>query len=96
MSRDDSRPAAEGTTGARPDVRCGNGGLHRGHGRCAFVRAAGRDENIILSPPAVLTLESAMELIRDDELVEITPTSIRIRKRHLKENERKRVSRRTA
>ena len=37
------------------------------------IRAAGRDENIILSPPAVLTLESAMELIRDDELVEITP-----------------------
>ncbi|HSN72899.1 MAG TPA: EF-Tu/IF-2/RF-3 family GTPase, partial [Steroidobacteraceae bacterium] len=57
------------------------------------VRAAGRDENIILSPPVRLTLEQAMEFIADDELVEVTPTSIRLRKRALKEHERKRAAR---
>ena len=57
------------------------------------VRAAGKDENTILTPPIKLTLESAIEFIADDELVEITPKSIRLRKRFLKEHERKRASR---
>jgi GTP-binding protein len=57
------------------------------------VRAAGKDENILLTPPVKLTLEFAVEFIDDDELVEVTPKSIRIRKRYLKEHERKRASR---
>jgi GTP-binding protein len=57
------------------------------------IRAAGKDENVILTPPIQLTLESAIEFIADDELVEITPKSIRIRKRYLTEHERKRASR---
>jgi GTP-binding protein len=57
------------------------------------IRAAGKDENTILTPPIKLTLESAIEFIADDELVEITPQSIRLRKRHLKEHERKRADR---
>ena len=57
------------------------------------IRAAGKDANVLLTPPLVLTLEQALEFIEDDELVEITPASIRIRKRHLKEHERKRAAR---
>jgi len=57
------------------------------------IRAAGTDENIMLVPPIKFTLEQALEFIEDDELVEITPSAIRIRKRHLKEHERKRASR---
>ena len=57
------------------------------------IRAAGRDENIILTPPIRFTLEQAMEFIADDELVEVTPGSIRLRKRALKEHERKRAGR---
>ncbi|TXT26734.1 MAG: typA [Gallionellaceae bacterium] len=57
------------------------------------VRASGTDEAVRLTTPIKLTLESAVEFIDDDELVEITPKSIRIRKRHLKEHERKRESR---
>lgn len=57
------------------------------------IRAAGRDENIILVPPIRYTLEQAMEFIADDELVEVTPTQIRLRKRALKEHERKRAGR---
>ena len=57
------------------------------------VRASGKDEHIDLTPPIELTLEKAVEFIADDELVEITPQSIRLRKRHLKEHERKRASR---
>jgi GTP-binding protein len=57
------------------------------------VRAAGKDDAILLTPPIALTLEYAVEFIADDELVEITPKSIRIRKRHLKEHERKRAGR---
>ncbi|HXZ97335.1 MAG TPA: translational GTPase TypA [Burkholderiales bacterium] len=57
------------------------------------IRAAGKDEAIMLTPPITLTLEQAVEFIADDELVEITPKTIRIRKRHLKELERKRASR---
>jgi GTP-binding protein len=57
------------------------------------IRAAGKDENISLTPPIQLNLEYAVEFIADDELVEVTPKSIRIRKRYLKEHERKRASR---
>ena len=60
------------------------------------VRASGKDEHIDLVPPIQLTLESADEIIADDELVEITPQSIRLRKRFLKEHERKRASREAA
>ncbi|HRA82077.1 MAG TPA: translational GTPase TypA [Thauera sp.] len=56
------------------------------------VRASGTDEAVRLITPIALTLESAIEFIADDELVEITPKSIRLRKRHLKENDRKRAS----
>ena len=57
------------------------------------VRASGKDDAIALVPPVQHTLESALEFIDDDELVEITPDSIRIRKRFLLEHERKRASR---
>ncbi len=57
------------------------------------VRASGKDEAVVLTPPVALTLESAIEFINDDELVEITPKNIRIRKRHLLEHERKRAAR---
>ncbi|AIL13073.1 GTP-binding protein TypA [Candidatus Paracaedimonas acanthamoebae] len=57
------------------------------------VRAAGKDEAIRLTPPKVLTLEQALSYIEDDELVEVTPKSIRLRKRFLDPNERKRLSR---
>ena len=60
------------------------------------VRASGTDENIVLTPPVRHTLEQAMEFIADDELVEVTPENIRLRKRHLTENERKRHSRGSA
>ena len=60
------------------------------------VRASGKDEAIMLVPPIQLTLESAVEFIADDELVEITPKSIRLRKRHLKEHERRRAGREAA
>jgi GTP-binding protein len=57
------------------------------------IRAAGKDDAILLTPPIELTLEYAVEFIADDELVEVTPQSIRIRKRYLTDNERKRMSR---
>ena len=60
------------------------------------VRASGTDEAVRLVPPIQVTLESAIEFIADDELVEITPKSIRIRKRHLQEQDRKRASRAAA
>ncbi len=56
-------------------------------------RAAGSDENILLTPPIRVTLEYALEFINDDELVEVTPKSVRIRKKFLREHERKRASR---
>ena len=56
-------------------------------------RVSGKEDAIKITPPIQLTLEYAVEFIDDDELVEITPKSIRIRKRHLKEHERKRASR---
>lgn len=55
------------------------------------VRASGSDENIILTPPRTFTLEQAIDFINDDEVVEITPTNIRLRKRLMKEHERKRA-----
>jgi GTP-binding protein len=60
------------------------------------VRASGTDEAVRLVPPIQMTLEYAVEFIADDELVEITPQSIRLRKRHLKEHERKRAMREAA
>ena len=57
------------------------------------IRAAGSDENILLTPPLQVTLENALDFIDDDELVEITPKSIRLRKKYLKETDRKRASR---
>jgi GTP-binding protein len=57
------------------------------------IRAAGKDDAILLTPPIQLTLEYAVEFIADDELVEVTPASIRIRKRFLKEQDRKRAAR---
>ena len=57
------------------------------------IRAAGTDENLILTPPIKFSLEQALEYINDDELVEVTPNHIRLRKRFLLEHERKRASR---
>lgn len=57
------------------------------------VRASGSDENVILSPPRVLNLEQAIDFIENDELIEVTPKSIRMRKIALTENERKRKER---
>jgi GTP-binding protein len=57
------------------------------------IRAAGTDENIILTPQVKHSLEQALEFIEDDELVEVTPDSIRIRKKLLTETQRKRASR---
>ena len=57
------------------------------------MRASGSDENVILVPPIRLSLEQALEFIDDDELVEVTPTHLRLRKRFLKENDRKRAER---
>jgi GTP-binding protein len=55
------------------------------------VRASGSDDAVRLTPPRLLTLEQALEFIDDDELVEVTPKNIRLRKRYLDENERKRM-----
>jgi GTP-binding protein len=55
------------------------------------IRAAGTDENLVLSPPIHHSLEQALEFVQDDELVEVTPKSVRIRKKLLTENERKRA-----
>ncbi|MEM7502770.1 MAG: translational GTPase TypA, partial [Pseudomonadota bacterium] len=57
------------------------------------IRAAGSDENLVLTPAVRLSLEQALEFIDDDELVEVTPASIRLRKKHLKESDRRRASR---
>ncbi|MBI4006002.1 MAG: translational GTPase TypA [Gammaproteobacteria bacterium] len=57
------------------------------------IRAAGRDDNILLTPPVHFSLEQALEFIDDDELVEITPDNARLRKKLLKEHERKRAGR---
>ncbi len=60
------------------------------------MRASGKDEAVVLSPPIRFSLEQAMEFIDDDELIEVTPTSIRLRKRNLRETDRKRSDRQTA
>ena len=60
------------------------------------IRTHAADDAIKLVPPRELTIETAIEFIADDELVEVTPASIRIRKRHLKEHERKKASREAA
>jgi GTP-binding protein len=54
------------------------------------IRAAGKDESIVLTPPRSLTIEAALEWIEDDELLEVTPASLRLRKRKLAANLRKR------
>jgi len=60
------------------------------------VRASGKDDAIQLTPPVKLTLEQALEFINDDELIEVTPNSLRVRKRWLKEHERKKAARQSA
>ena len=60
------------------------------------VRAAGKDDALTLTPYVKLSLEQALEFIDDDELVEVTPKEIRLRKRHLTEIDRKRASRQAA
>ncbi|HEY9036257.1 MAG TPA: EF-Tu/IF-2/RF-3 family GTPase, partial [Pseudomonadales bacterium] len=57
------------------------------------MRASGTDENVVLTPAVRFTLEQALEFIEDDELVEVTPTAIRLRKKLLTENDRKRAGR---
>jgi len=58
------------------------------------IRAAGKDENVLLTPPIRITLEKALPYIADDELVEVTPKSIRLRKALLNPHERKKQERR--
>lgn len=60
------------------------------------MRASGSDENVILKPPREMSLETALEFIEDDELVEVTPTSIRLRKAFLREADRRRLGRQPA
>jgi GTP-binding protein len=60
------------------------------------IRAAGSDENLLLTPPVRFSLEQALEFIDDDELVEVTPAQIRVRKKLLSESDRKRASRKSA
>ena len=78
-------PATAGAI-ARNTVRVIEAGEHKGF-------AAGNDENLLLSPRLNLTLEQALEFIDDDELVEVTPHHIRLRKKQLLEQDRKRTSR---
>jgi GTP-binding protein len=60
------------------------------------IRAAGKDDNVLLTPPTRLTLEQALAYIEDDELVEVTPRSVRLRKRNLHATERRREAKRAA
>ena len=60
------------------------------------MRAAGSDKSVILKPPRQMTLEQALEYIEEDELVEVTPTAIRLRKMFLKETDRRKSSRQAA
>ena len=57
------------------------------------MRASGTDKAVILKPPRLMTLEQALEYIEDDELVEVTPKAVRLRKVYLKENDRKKFAR---
>jgi GTP-binding protein len=76
---------------SRPDVMTANPAKAK---QLTNIRAAGADEAIKLKPPRRLTLETAIEWIEDDELVEVTPEAIRVRKRYLSEPERRRHSKR--
>ncbi len=60
------------------------------------IRAAGSDKNILIKPPRVMSLETALEYIEEDELIEVTPTQIRLRKKILKESDRRRLARQGA
>jgi GTP-binding protein len=60
------------------------------------MRASGTDKNILLKPPRQMSLEMALEYIEEDELVEVTPTKIRLRKKILKETDRRRLARQGA
>jgi len=60
------------------------------------IRAAGTDENLILSPPLNYSLEQSLEFLDDDELLEVTPATLRLRKKLLKETDRKREARQKA
>jgi GTP-binding protein len=60
------------------------------------IRAAGSDENLVLTPPIRFSLEQSLEFLDDDELLEVTPGSLRLRKKHLKESDRKRESRKAS
>ena len=60
------------------------------------VRSAGADEKLFLTPPKILSLEEALAFIEDDELLEVTPQNLRLRKRHLDHNVRKRVEKSAA
>ncbi|MEX2308696.1 MAG: translational GTPase TypA [Pirellulales bacterium] len=60
------------------------------------IRAAGTDKNILLKPPRIMSLETALEYIEEDELVEVTPAQIRLRKKILKETDRRRLARQGA
>jgi GTP-binding protein len=57
------------------------------------MRASGSDDNILLEPPRLMTLEDALGYIADDELIEVTPKSLRLRKRMLNASDRKKASR---
>ena len=59
------------------------------------IRAAGKDDAMLLIPPRRMSLEQAIAYIEDDELVEVTPSAVRLRKRYLDPNERKRAERRS-
>ena len=60
------------------------------------IRAAGSDENLVLTPPIRYSLEQSLEFLDDDELLEITPSSLRLRKKLLRESDRKRESRKAS
>ena len=76
------------------NVRGGDMDVNVGKGKkLTNMRASGSDDSVMLEPPRQVTLESALEFINDDELVEVTPAAIRLRKRHLKAHERKKASR---
>jgi GTP-binding protein len=60
------------------------------------MRASGTDKNILLKPPRIMSLEMALEYIEEDELVEVTPTKIRLRKKVLKETDRRKLARQGA
>ena len=60
------------------------------------IRAAGTDENLVLSPPIRYSLEQCLEFLDDDELLEVTPSSLRLRKKYLKESDRKREARKAS